>query len=226
MKIEIRNLPDVQRMLGELASTQLPYALSVTINKTLFRLLEESKQRIQTVFDRPTPGIVKSTRVERSSKQNLRAAILIAPWRTSVMGVHERGGQRDQTTFEKKLRLPENWFAVPTKNMPLNQYGNPVITKKQQIAKARAGLLTGTRRQFLFIMPSEIGFDVVAGRLSPGVYETKSGSYELTKLYHFIKKVEYKPILKWEETMYDKAEKFLPEEAEKAVEIAIRTARR
>lgn len=49
---------------------------------------------------------------------------------------------------------------------------------------------------------------------------------ELTKLYHFIKKIEYRPILKWEETMKEKAAQIVPEKMRESVEIAIRTARR
>lgn len=223
MRIEIRNLPDVKRMLGDLADEQLPFAMSVAINRTLFKLREESAERIKTVFDRPTPGTQKATIVTKTTKTNFNGRISIAGPKTQLFRVHESGLQRNPVGFEVKLGLPENWFAVPTKNMPLNQYGNQLPAKKAQIIKAKS-LGNRGRRQFLFIEPWQSGFDVLRGRISPGIYETSPGSYELTKLYHYIKKVEYKPILEWEKRMNAKAEEILPGIAEAAVELAIRTA--
>ena len=224
MRIEIRNLPDVRQMLGDLADTQLPFAMSVIINRTLFKLRTESAERIKTAFDRPTPGIQKSTRVEKATKTNFNGRLLLAEWKTPVFRVHESGLQRNQAGFEGKLGLHLGWFAVPTRNMKLNQYGNQDSTKKRQILLAKSQGNANRRRQFLFILPGQSGFDILSGRLSPGVYETKSGSGELIKLYHFVKKVEYKPILEWEQRMNEKAKEIVPGIASDAVELAIRTA--
>lgn len=210
-------------MLGDLADTQLPFAMSVIINRTLFKLRTESAERIKTAFDRPTPGTQKATIVTKTTKTNFNGRISITTPKTPLFRVHEYGLQRDQVGFERKLGLPINWFAVPTRNMPLNQYGNQMPIKKKQIIKAKS-LGNRGRRQFLFIEVWQSGFDIVSGRLSPGIYETKSGSNELTKLYHYIKKVEYKPILEWEQRMYEKAKEILPGIASDAVELAIRTA--
>jgi len=223
MKIEIRNLPEVRRMLGELAATQLPFAMSVIINRTMFKLREVSAEQIKTVFDRPTPAIQKSTRVQKTTKTNFNGKLFLDERRTNVFRVHESGLQRYQVNFEKKLGLPDDWFAVPTKNMTLNQYGNQDPATKRKILQAKSAGNRG-RREFLFISPSQSGFDNWSGRLSPGIYETKRGSNELVKLYHYIKKVEYKPILQWEQLMNQKAENILPGIAKDSVEMAIRTA--
>ena len=223
MKIEIKNLPDIKRMLGDLADDQLPFAMSVAINRTLFKLRETSAERIKTVFDKPTPGTQKATIVTKTTKTNFNGRLSLAGPKTQLFRVHESALQRNPVGFEVKLGLPANWFAVPTKNMPLNQYGNQLPAKKAQILKAKS-LGNRGRRQFLFINPSSSGFDIISGRLSPGIYETKVGSNELIKLYHFVKNVKYKPILEWEKRMSDKAEEILPGIMEAAVELAIRTA--
>jgi len=220
MNIEIRNLPDVKHMLGNLADTQLPFAMSVIINRTMFNLRAESAERIKTVFDRPTPAIQKSTRVEKTTKTNFRGRLFLTELRTNLFIVHESGLQRYQVNFERKLKLPTNWFAVPTKNMLLNQYGNQDSAKKRQIILAKSQGNASRRRQFLFIDPSKSGFDTLLGRLSPGIYETKAGSNELIKLYHYIKKVEYKPVLQWEQRMNKKAKEILPGIAKDSVELA------
>ena len=224
MKIEIRNLPDVKKMLGDLADTQLPFAMSVIINRTMFKLRAESAERIKNVFDRPTVKVQKATRVEKATKADYHGRLLLAEWMTPLFRVHESGLQRYQVNFERKLGLPANWFAVPTKNMPLDQYGNQNSAKKRQILLAKSTGNRGRKRQFLFIGASQSGFDVLSGRLSPGIYETKIGSSELIKLYHYIKKVKYKPILQWENRMNTKAEEILPGIAKDSVELAIRTA--
>jgi len=149
----------------------------------MFNLRAESAERIKTVFDRPTPAIQKSTRVEKTTKTNFRGRLFLTELRTNLFIVHESGLQRYQVNFERKLKLPTNWFAVPTKNMLLNQYGNQDSAKKRQIILAKSQGNASRRRQFLFIDPSKSGFDTLLGRLSPGIYETKAGSNELIKLY-------------------------------------------
>lgn len=224
MQISIKNLPDVKRMLGDLADTQLPFAMSVIINRTMFQLRTESTERIKTVFDRPTPGIQKSTRVEKATKTNFQGRIFLSEWRTHIFQVHESGLQRYPVNFERKLGLPANWFAVPTKNMPLNQYGNQDPAKKRQILLAKSSGIIGKRRQFLFLEPKQSGFYILSRKISPGIYQTEAGSNELIKLYHYVKKVEYKPILQWEERINRKANEILPGIAQDSVELAVKTA--
>jgi len=76
-------------MLGNLADTQLPFAMSVIINRTMFNLRAESAERIKTVFDRPTPAIQKSTRVEKTTKTNFRGRLFLTELRTNLFIVHE-----------------------------------------------------------------------------------------------------------------------------------------
>jgi hypothetical protein len=223
MRVEIRNLPDVRRMLGDLADEQLPFAMSVAINRTLFKLREESAERIRTVFHRPTLGTQKATIVTKTTKTNFDGRLSIAGPKTQLFRVHESGLRRNPVSFEVRLGLPENWFAVPTRNMPLNQYGNQLPAKKAEILRARLQGNRG-RRQYLFINPSSSGFDIISGRLSPGIYETRLGSNELIKLYHFVRNIRYEAILEWERRMSDKAEEIIPSIMAAAVELAVRTA--
>jgi len=66
INIDIRGLPEVQRMLRNLAEEQMPYAISSALNSTAFAIQRFEKQRMPTVFDRPTPLIQGAFRVEKA----------------------------------------------------------------------------------------------------------------------------------------------------------------
>ncbi len=212
--VDIRGFAEVQRQLQNLAEKQMPYALTTALNNTAFAVQKVSKQRLQSAFDKPTPLIQGATQVTKATKQNLAAVVEIQPRRQTVLGVHEIGGARGQKAFERKLGLPADWRAVPTKNMPLNQYGNPDLVINRRIVTAKSGRARG----IYFIMPG------ARSRQSPGVYQLVSDR-KIVKLYHFVKRVQYEPRLDWLETVQAEAEQVLPEAAARAVQRAIETAR-
>lgn len=212
--VDIRGLDEVQRQLRNLAQEQMPYAISVALNNTAFSLLKTSKQQLTSVFDRPTPLIQGATRVTKATKKTLAALIEIDPKRQGVLGVHEAGGPRGQKGFERKIGLPEDWRAVPTKNMPRNEYGNPDPAINNRIITAKGGKARG----IYFIMPG------ANSRQRPGIYQLIDKT-KIAKLYHFVRRVQYEPRLEWMETIRTEAERILPEEMSKAVQRAMETAR-
>lgn len=212
--VDIQGFSEVQRALANLADAQMPYALTVALNNTAFAAQKISKQQLTAAFDRPTPLIQGATQVTKATKQTLTAIVEIQPKRQVVLGVHEVGGPRGQKAFERKLDLPGDWRAVPTKNMPLNQYGNPDPTINRRILVAKQGKARG----LYFIMPG------ARSRQSPGVYQLVS-ALKIMKLYHFVKRAEYEPRLGWLETVEAEVERSLPDEAVRAVQRAIETAR-
>lgn len=227
MRVDIRGLPEVQRMLRSLASDQIPYAVSSALNSAAFAVQKTSKKKLETGFDRPTPLVKGATRVEKATKQSLTAKVLIDPNRAPVIAVHEEGGQRGAQKLERYLRskgwLASGWRAVPTDNMPLNSYGNPKQAEVNKIIAAlpEIGGIRGDKRRVFVILPGR------ARGLSPGIYRTLSRSAEaaITKLYHFASRTQYKARLEWLPTVEAEARRLLPEQMHAAVRRAIETAR-
>lgn len=225
IEIDVRGLPELQSLLRNLAEEQVPFAISSALNSTAFALMPISKQRLQTAFDRPTPLVQKATRVEKATKQNLTAKVLIDPKRAAVLRVHEQGGPRGDQRLERFLRekgwLPSGWRAVPTDDMPLNAYGNPRQVDVKRIINGLpdVGGVPGFPKYF--VVPA------LARRrksLPAGVYLALTSFYA-TKLYHFAKTAQYQDRLDWVSTTEAEARRLLPGLMAAAIERAIRTAR-
>jgi hypothetical protein len=227
IQIDVRGIADVQRQFRLLAQEQMPYALMTALNSTAFAVQKESRKRLETVFDRPTPLIKGATRVEKATKQNLTAVVLIDPKRAAVLQAHEYGGRRGDQRLERYLTgkgwLPAGYRAVPTDKMPLDNYGNP---KKAEVNKIIAGLpnvggVKGQARRYFVIRSGQ------SSHLSPGVYRqvSKGKGATLMKLYHFASRAEYRARLEWLPRMEQAARGILPGLAAQAIQRAIATAR-
>lgn len=227
INIDIRGMDEVQRALRGLASGQIPYALSVALNGTAFGVQKVGRKQLETVFDRPTPLIKGATRVEKATKETLTARVFIDPKRAAILETHEVGGPRGDQRLEKFLRgkgwLSPGWRAVPTDNMPTNSYGNPKQAEVTKIINGlpRAGGIIGDRRRIFVIQP---GLSI---RMQPGIYRVKSRSSDMAimKLYHFVNRAQYRARLEWLPTVEAEAFRLLPEQAIKAMQRAIDTAR-
>lgn len=128
MRIEVGNLPEVQHVLQNLASEQIPYAISVAINNTCYKVMQGERAEIKNAFDRPTPFVVRGIRYEKSSKRNLTARVYAAETTRKVFEAHVFGGNRGIKTFEGIMRrlgiLPDGRFVVTASGSKLNAYGN------------------------------------------------------------------------------------------------------
>lgn len=228
ISIDVRGIAEVQRMLQNLAEEQLPYAISSALNSTAFAVQKFEKQRLPTVFDRPTPLIKGAFLVEKATKQNLTAVVYVDPKRAVILKTHEEGGKRGDQKLERYLKS-KGWLsssdrAVPTDKMPLNSYGNP---KAAEVNKIIAGLpaiggIKGDKKR-VFVIPAV----AQRGGLSPGVYRTlsRSGGAAIVKLYHFVSTAQYQKRLGFEESARSEALRILPEIMSAAIDRAIRTAR-
>ena len=225
--IDIRGIAEVQRLFRGLASDQIDYALTVTLNGTAFATQKVGRSQLESSFNRPTPLIKGSTRVDKATKETLTARVFIDPKRAAIIRTHEEGGQRGDQRLEKFLRnkgwLPAGWRAVPTDNMPLNSYGNPKQAEVNKIINGlpRAGGIAGDRRRLFVIAPG------LPARIQPGIYRVKSrsGDRAIMKLYHFVDRAQYQARLEWLPTVEAEAIRLLPEQAIKALQRAIETAR-
>lgn len=147
IRLDIRGLPEVQRMLRNLATEQMPFAVSTALNTVAFKAKDAIQAEMKTVFDRPTPWTIRQVAVAKATKKNLTAIIGTPEGikdaqgrnagfsRTTSSGVYERiltphieGGKRLARPAEVRLRkkgiLPSGWVAVPAPGADLDQYGN------------------------------------------------------------------------------------------------------
>lgn len=228
ISVDIRGLAEVQSLLKNLAQDQIPYATMVAINNTAFATQKASRARLETAFDKPTPLIKGATRVEKATKQTLTATVYIDPKRALILQTHEEGGKRGHQALERFLVgkgwLPGSWRAVPGAGMPLDAYGNP---KRAEVVKVIAelnagisGIATSNRRCFV-IRPGQ------RSHLDPGIYRIRSRSEgrAILPLFLFVSTTQYRALLNWEETVATEAHRLLPDEAAKAVQRALATAR-
>lgn len=211
--LNISGIDSFQRALQNLESKQIPYAMMLAVNNTAFACRKTSEDILRSSFDRPTPLITKATRVEKATKETLTAKVFVDYKRRVVLSIHQTGGVRGQKGFERKIGLPADWRAVPTKHMPLNQYGNPDKTTNKQIILAKGGKAKG----IYFIMPGS------KSKQSPGIYKLIS-KIKIEKLYHFVRKAQYESIMPWAIKVEEEAIKRFPIEASKAIQRAIETA--
>lgn len=99
MRIE-HNLDDVlRRMSGRLdavAVKQMPFALAVALSDTAKQAADDVKQKLPTVFDRPTPFTVRGIRFSRARKtdQPISAFVFVPPVQGRYLRVQVRGGTR------------------------------------------------------------------------------------------------------------------------------------
>lgn len=211
---ELRGFEEVQAQLRALGNDQIPYATMLAINKTAFALIDPSKKQMESRFDRPTPLIYGAARVLKATKETLSATFYIDPKRAVIIRAHELGGERGLSSFEKKLGLTDPWRAVPTKKMPLNQYGNPDSALKRRILTAKSGKARG----IYFVMPG------TRSKQSPGIYQFMS-STQIIKLFHFVNRMTYSPRLDWVKALSDESRRLLPGFTMEAIDRAIATAR-
>lgn len=232
IRIDVNGLEDVQRLMRNLATEQIPYATMVMLNNLAFAVRETSANQLASTFNQPTPLIKGATRVTKATKENLTSRTYIDDPRSKILITHELGGTRGLQTLERFLRgkgwLPSGYRAVPMPNMPLDAYGNPRRAEINKIILALANGMTGKRaaRTTYFLIPLGVG-----SRLHPGIYLKSFGNVQgfrvnaISPMYWFTSQPAYQAMLKWDDTMRAEALRIAPEEARKAVERAIETAR-
>ncbi|SFI75308.1 hypothetical protein [Nitrosomonas sp. Nm34] len=124
---------------------QIPFAMSLAINRTAKKIKEAQEREIKDVFDRPTPYIQNSVFLKPSTKNDLTAIVGIkdqsvkAVPPSKILSAEIVGGERRLKRYEKALRavgaLPPGYVATPGKGATFDAYGN---ISKGQIEKILA----------------------------------------------------------------------------------------
>jgi hypothetical protein len=231
------------------ASGQMPFAISVALNKTAEHAAANIRNEMPQVFDRPTPWVLNSLRVKRATKTNLVAELAYKDKNSpesqrTMIEPHVGGGQRHFKAMEARLwsvgLLPEGWNAAPGAAALLDTYGN---MRKGQIttllnvlgvngeegdSKTASRLAKGNKKKGTY------GFAYWVNRvgnpqgkhLQPGVYQrvhTAFGS-SLKPVLIFVKRAAYKRRLDFYGISKATIDKEFPGYFEKAFDEAMRTA--
>lgn len=125
------NVEEVSKNLYKFERDQLPFAISLAVNDTAEAVANEITRQMPQYLDRPTP-FTETTfqyrsgkfRGKRANKRTLTAIIEGGEIQSKYLKFQVEGG----TETPKKRAI-----AVPTKNAPLNRYGN--------IPNRKAGLI-------------------------------------------------------------------------------------
>lgn len=135
MQISIKHdLKKAARKLSEIEKKQLPAATQWALNNTAKKVKEAEEREIRQVFRNPTKYTQNALWIKWAKKSNLQALVKIKD--ESVKGnaavkflkAEIEGGPRRHKGFEKLLiakgQMPRNMFAVPSRTIKKNQYGN------------------------------------------------------------------------------------------------------
>jgi len=146
--IELRGVEEIQRKLNALSGPEMKTAIRNTLNDTAFDARKALSDSIGSIFDRPTPLIVKSPYVNKATKDTLEASVqigkdsmsmteLIAGKKLVDAGVFRRAlephipgfsSTRAEKGMEYHLRrlgmMRNDQYLMPSRTMKLDRYGN------------------------------------------------------------------------------------------------------
>jgi hypothetical protein len=254
MKINVAtNIPAVQDAIAKAAS-QVPYALSVALNKTAGKAKDAVKAEMPSVFDRPTPWVLNSLRVKFATKQKPEAELAYkdrnaAESSRSMIEPHVFAGRRHYKAMEARLfragLMPAGYNAIPGEGARLDGYGNMSKGQITQVlnvlgtyreagynkanAKTIEKLARGNAKKNVYGFTYWV--NPVEGRrrarhIPPGVYQRVITGFgtSLKPILIFAKQASYRKRLPFFETVQTVVDKEFTGEFNRAFDEALRTA--
>jgi hypothetical protein len=254
MKISIvSNTPSVIAAMRK-ASSQVPYALSVAINAAAEKARLAVRAEMQSVFNQPTPWVLNSLRVKRSTKSDLTAELAFKDKNSvessrSMIAPHVFGGSRHFKAMEARLfgmgLLPSGFNAVPGAAASIDANGNMSRGQVSQLlnvlgtyteagynkanAATSARLAKGNAKKNVYGFAYFVNPVNGAGRnkhLKPGVYQRVSTGFgsSLKPILIFVKRANYKQRLDFFGIAQTTIDREFPPEFNRAFNEAVRTA--
>lgn len=175
---------------AEIAPRHIPRSTVVALSKTGVKAKNAIIAEMPRAFDRPTSWTLNGVFLKPATFADPAAEIMIkdfAPKGTPAIkylapGIY--GGGRNVKRFERALQaagaMPRGWYAVPTKDVKLDAFGNPpgsLITQilsavraspdpMQNRTEASKKRSRGRQRDYFVITQKR-------GKLVPGIYERR-----------------------------------------------------
>jgi hypothetical protein len=196
MQYDVRaELKEALGYLAFLRRDQIPFATAYALTKTAEAAKVDVEREIVKVFDAPTPYTQRAVFIRPAQKNRLVAQVKLKD--QSVKGIpavrylihHIEGTQRQRKGFEEQLIrngvMPPNMYAIPTKNAPMDRYGNVprgiinrILSQLQAQRDSTANESAESKRRYLARRRkrNERYFVAYPGRaktahLTPGIWE-------------------------------------------------------
>ena len=199
MQINLGNsIMRVKKYLDEVSRQQLPFATSKALTMTAVDVRTGLQQDMKNVFNKPTPYTLNSIYVKAASKKDLTARV----------GHKEFPSKGTPASYylqpqvfggERPLKRSERWlgeFWVPSRNAPVNQYGNMTNGKMTQIlsvlGKNPDPMSNTTKRSRQRNRKLPEFFISRGGRLPAGIWQ-RYGRRSIKPILFFIKAPKYTP---------------------------------
>ena len=191
------NIKDLQKGLNNAARRQIPFAVSLGINKTLEDVKRNTDKRLLRVLDNPTPFTMRAFKIRRSSKRRLTGSVAAQSIQADYLKWAEDGG----------TRTPEGQAIVVPVGQRVNKYGN---LPRRSIAR-------------LLARPDTFSGSPGRGRRRGGIYKrTKRG---LKLMVAYVGRARYSERLRFVETATKTAAARFAVQIDRALRRALKTAR-
>ena len=241
----------LSRKLSALQLEQLPFAVSLAINKAAAKVRQKEELNLKFALDRPTPFTLRSVLLTRPANkrgpfERDEAAKGTPP--VKYLRPLVRGGGRRKKRFERALEaagiLGRNEYTVPGKGARLNQYGNMSAGQIVQVLSAlkafnesgflanrssRPGARKNARTKGYFVARrgrlTSRGNERWTSRLPEGIWENY-GRGKVRPILLFVRPPRYTPILKFREVAEQAWRQEFAGEFRSAMRTALRSARR
>lgn len=127
------DLDKLSRALTALERHQIPFAAAIALNDTAKGAAADYRQKLPSIFDRPTPFTLNSAFVRFARKDNLQAAVELREFAgkgtpaAKYLGPEILGTGRNVKRFERAMErrgIGLEGFAVPGRGATLDAYGN------------------------------------------------------------------------------------------------------
>jgi hypothetical protein len=251
ISIRTQGFTELARELQDM-SKQVNFASAVAVTRTAFLARQGIYREMEAVFDRPTPYTMRSLYSTRATPTSQQAEVSFKDFAgkgtraKQYLGPEVYGGPREAKRFEIALRnadvtsfeqrrMPSDKFALPSKYMRLDQYGNAprgLITQilsrlratSPDVTQRRSGSARSTRkriREDYFVgRPGE-------GRLPFGIYQRATFGFgsSVRPVFLFGKQPIYRKRLRFFEVAEGIADQELTRQFSIAFDEAMRTAR-
>lgn len=247
----VGDLSALQQQTDPVRQKQLPFAISVALNRTAKdHVIPAARREMQVVFDRPTAYTLNSLRQENATKSKLVVSVGFKGEFSDAKGHYLwpeiDGGPRVTKRFEKMLSnlsiLPEGMFAVPGQGAKLDSSGNmsagQIIQILSQVRaqefegfESRIGGKTFNKKKIAAAVRRQ-GYRIFVvkertERLLPGIYARYNFAHgtAVKPLLIFVPRPQYRKRFDFFGVSQKNAEAAFPAEFDKAMAEAIATAR-
>lgn len=219
------------------ARRQVPFATARALTKVAQQIVDDERDDLNSIFDRPTRYTRNSLVSKGANKRNLRAEIYFkdsSRHRRHYLLPQVEGGGRPHKRFEAWLIsrgiMESDEYAVPAAGVRLNKFGNisqstigQILTQLNaspdgmQWETARSRKRAGPKR-FRYFVPKP------GSRLSRGIWR-RVGKRKISPILLFVRAPRYDARYGFHNRMYRKAERLFPPIFLRELKHAIETAR-